>query len=164
MSDNESPWVAPDVRPRPGSGREAPSPRRVDSFVEHAAGAGTAGTWPESPFETLSGSPRGVEGAGGPRRPPVRRGRRAAVDRSRHPPTGLPRQHDAASRNPWVGHAQRLLNVFLEQLRAGTAAAPTRATASKHYIVTMRARLAGLRQDPLVLDCSFGRGDRGRPP
>ncbi|MGV9709935.1 DUF7868 domain-containing protein [Gordonia sp. NPDC003424] len=64
----------------------------------------------------------------------------------------------AQSRNPWVGRAQTLLNVFLAQQRSGTADCTDRSAGTNRFITTMRARLAQQGQDPLVVDCKFGPG------
>lgn len=60
------------------------------------------------------------------------------------------------SRNPSVGYAQTLLNVFLDASRAGTAGCTDTSPSTVRYIASLRALLASLRQDPLVVDCDFG--------
>jgi Common central domain of tyrosinase len=62
----------------------------------------------------------------------------------------------ANSRNPSVGYAQTLLNVFLASLRGGSPSCnDTRAT-TQQYIQSLHGLLVSLKQDPLVVDCMFG--------
>lgn len=60
------------------------------------------------------------------------------------------------SRNATVGHAQQLLNRFLEQLRGATMACADTRPAAVEYIASLHQQLKRNGQDPLVVDCRFG--------
>ncbi|GAA4722948.1 hypothetical protein GCM10025782_21080 [Pedococcus ginsenosidimutans] len=62
----------------------------------------------------------------------------------------------ASSRNPHVGYAQTLLNLFLASLRGGSAGCRDTSASTASYIASLRSTLVSLRQDPLAVDCSFG--------
>ena len=178
MTDLETPWATPEGVPAEAQwfdgglftqGREA--------FVEESwsaetpvaetpvTEARTGERWPESPFETpvegfleegattrwesfsdtgVAGQGEGVPGCGSPvsGTPPL-------IYRSSSPDR---------SRNPWVGRAQTLLNVFLARQRAGTESCTDQTAATKSYIATLRPKLGALGQDPLGVDCVFGEG------
>ena len=62
----------------------------------------------------------------------------------------------ANSRNPSVGYAQTLLNVFLASLRAGTPSCTDTRAPTQQYIRSLHGLLTSVKQDPLVVDCVFG--------
>jgi peptidoglycan hydrolase-like protein with peptidoglycan-binding domain/subtilisin family serine protease len=60
------------------------------------------------------------------------------------------------SRNPTVGHAQILLNRFLDATRADFGRCDERSPETLQFIRTLRAQLQRNGQDPLAVDCRFG--------
>jgi tyrosinase-like protein len=61
-----------------------------------------------------------------------------------------------SSRNPSVGYAQTLLNVFLASLRVGSPSCNDTRTSTQQYIRSLHGLLVSLKQDPLAVDCMFG--------
>jgi tyrosinase len=64
----------------------------------------------------------------------------------------------ATSRNPAVGYAQGLLNVFLASLQTKSQQCTDTSAATQNYIQSLLAYLVSLKQFPLVVDCVFGPG------
>lgn len=60
------------------------------------------------------------------------------------------------SRNPTVGHAQRLLNRFLTETMTGYATCIDQTPQRLAFIQHLRAQLRRNGQDPLIVDCRFG--------
>ena len=183
MTDLETPWATPEAVPTEAQWLdEGPFTQGGEAFVEESwaaetplaetplaetpvTEARTGERWPESPFETpvegfleegataqwesfsdtgTAAQGEGVPGCGGPV--------------SGAPPLIYRTSSPDRSRNPWVGRAQTLLNVFLARQRAGTESCTDQTAATKSYIATLRPKLAALGQDPLGVDCVFGEG------
>jgi tyrosinase len=180
MSDLETPWVTPEgvtgetewfgqtpFVTSEGAFGEAFDAGGQHQTLEAQPGLERAGMpWPESPFEVPVGGlgedtmhaeweaftdaaavpsqGEDVAGCGGP-----------VSDATPLLYRGTTTAH---SRNPWVGRAQTLLNVFLQRHRSGTENCADNSASTKQFIVTLRAQLGSIGQDPLVVDCKFGVG------
>lgn len=165
MTDRETPWIMPEISPAENEWfDEGPFASGTDGFDstsrQDLLSPGEA--WPESPFEApipameSTGTFEGegltevdvagevVAGCGGPV--------------TGTPPLIFRGSTAVRSRNPWVGRAQSLLNVFLARRSAGVPTCSDQSSATAQYIAAKAARLTATAQNPLVADCKFGEG------
>lgn len=153
MTDLETPWLMPESTPAETEWfDEGPFSTDSESFVPEAPQdfVSPGAAWPESPFEVpilapeIAGSGETVRGCGGPV--------------AGTPPLILRGSTAERSRNPWVGRAQALLNVWLARRATGVSTCTDEGPVTAQYIALKAVSLMTLGQSPLVVDCTFGEG------